>query len=306
MLTNEKERILKTISVHNCCSYSFLYSLFSNSKYEYSNDYLKVELPSFIIPTTKKIIENFYPNLIVKNGENVIEITGRDLKQFLLDCGLILSTNSNEFEIDGINEELLASDCCKISYLKALYLISGSFYYNKDNNKNSSGYSIEFTLKNYAIADDCKALMKFLNFKVGMSKRGNSSIIYLKDSQTIYDFFVTLGAVETAIEIQNNLLIRELRNDANRQSNCFDANLTKTINASREQVKAISYIIKNYGLEYLPQNLQETALLRLANPEITLNEMQKLYSEKITRAGLKYKLDKIIAIYKQSTNSNDK
>jgi DNA-binding protein WhiA len=93
--------------------------------------------------------------------------------------------------------------------------------------------------------------------------------------------------------------MREMRNDANRKGNCFDANLNKTINASVEQVMAIDYIINHYGLEYLELSLQAVALLRIANPEAPLSELQKLYPTQITRAGLKYKLDKIISIYKE-------
>ena len=108
-----------------------------------------------------------------------------------------------------------------------------------------------------------------------------------------------------AFELQNSLVMREMRNDANRKGNCFDANLNKTINASTQQVKAIDYIIGRFGLEYLDTNLQEVALLRLSNPESTLSELQKLYPSQITRAGLKYKLDKILAIYNELKKQND-
>ena len=119
-------------------------------------------------------------------------------------------------------------------------------------------------------------------------------MLYSKDSQVLIEFLVLVGANNTAFELQNNLVMREIRNDANRKGNCFDANLNKTINASTEQVKAIDYIITNFGLDYLDDNLQEVALLRLSNPESTLSELQQLYSTQITRAGLKYKLDKTV------------
>lgn len=299
MISNVKREILDSVTTGSCCSYAFLNSLFSNAKLEYSLNKLQIDLPSFLIDKTKEIILNFYPRLKIR-GEDELIISGTDVEQLILDIGL--SINNNEIEVGGINESLLATDCCETTFVKALFLIAGNFYYAKDNNEKSKGYSVEFLFKNYAVADDCKALMKFMGVKVGSSKRGNSLILYIKDSETIYNLFVKMGAVETAIEIQNSLLIREMRNDANRQGNCFDANLNKTLNASREQVKAIDYIIKNYGIEYLDESLQETALLRLGNPDITLKEMQSLYSGTITRAGLKYKLDKIIDIYNKLIN----
>ena len=302
-MTSDKIEIIKTIPIDRCCSYAFLNSLFSSLKLEYSPNEIRLEIPDYLYDLTKSIINNFYPQIQISFNDGLCIIAGLNVEQILLDAGLVNSSRIKELEINGINENLLASECCKISFLKGIYLTSGNFYYNKNNNEKSSGYSVEFLFKNYMLADDCKALMKYMGLKVGSSKRGNNIVLYIKDSEMIYNLFVRLEAVETAIEIQNHLLIREMRNDANRQGNCFDANLNKTLNASREQVKAIDFIVKNYGIDYLDETLQETALLRLANPEITLNEMQSLYSQSISRAGLKYKLDKIIAIYKKLKQS---
>lgn len=296
MISNLKKEILKTVSAGSCCSYAFLNSFFSNTKLEYSLNRLEVEMPEFMYEKIKEIILNFYPSLKL-SWAGKMQMVGQDLEQLLLDAGL--SINNETVEVGGINESLLASSCCEISYIKALFLVAGEFYYNKDNNQKSNGYALEFSFKNFAVADDTKALLKFMNIKVGTTKRWNNAVLYIKDIETIYNLILKMGAVEFALEIQNNLLIREMRNDANRQGNCFGANLNKTITASSEQVKAIDYIIKNYGIDYLDDGLQETALLRLGNPDITLNEMQSLYSKPISRAGLKYKLDKIISIYKE-------
>lgn len=294
MIQASKQEILKTIPVNSCCSYSFLNSLFSNAKCEYRPNCLEVFLEKELALATKKMLNTMCPDLKVSYSDR-LTIKG-DVEQLVFDSGLEIENGA--INITGINQEMLISDCCKISFLKALYLTSGNFYYTKDNFEKSSGYSVEFLFKNYALADDTKALLKYLGLKIGMTKRANNIVIYIKNSDAIYNFFVKLNAVETAINIQNNLMIREIRNDTNRQGNCFDANLNKTINASREQVKAIDYIIKNYGIDYLEESLQEVALLRLGNEEITLSEMVELYSQPITRAGLKYKLDKIIKIYK--------
>lgn len=296
-MNDSKQEIIKSIALNSCCSYAFISSIFSACKYNFEDEKIEIELDLSLHEKLKEILFSLYQNLKIETSDTKVIISGYDLTQMLLDSGLI-EDNSKEIEINGINEELLATDCCKKTYLKTLYLLIGNFYYNKNADQNSYGYSIEFVFKNYALADDCKALMKFLNIKVGLTKRGSNVIMYIKNSEAIYNLFVLLGAVETAMEIQNNLVMREIRNDANRQGNCFDANLNKTLNASREQVKAIDYIIKNYGLDYLDESLKEVALLRIANEDITLNEMQKLYSTKISRAGLKYKLDKIISIYK--------
>ena len=298
MIDDSKQEILNSISKNSCCNYAFISSIFLLSKISFNKNDLVLELDNFLHNKVKEVINKLYPTIKIEANEGELKLGGGEIKQLLIDCGLISSNIDLDIEVNGLNEELLMSDCCKITFLKALYLCSGNLYYNKNNFEKSNGYSIEFVFKNLALADDSKALMKYLGIKVGLTKRGNNVIMYIKNSEEIYNLFVRLNAVETSLAIQNNLVMREMRNDANRQGNCFDANLNKTLTASREQVKAIDYIIKNYGIDYLDESLQETALLRLANEDITLNEMQKLYSTKISRAGLKYKLDKIISIYK--------
>ena len=305
MISDSKQEILKTIPDNTNCSYSFLNSLFSSAKTEYSSNFLQIDLSLPLMIKSKTIINNFYKGIKCEIGEK-FSLYG-DVEQLLLDLGIQFDAKEHELKIDGINQELVNGEESKIAFLKGLYLVAGNFYYTKNNNVKSSGYSVEFVFKNFALADDTKALLRYLKLKATSIKRGNNIVVYIKNSNSIYDFFLKLGAIETAIEIQNNLVIREIRNETNRQGNCFDANLNKTINASGEQVKAIDFIISNYGIDFLDKNLQEVALLRLANTDITLNEMQKLYSQPITRAGLKYKLDKIIKIYKDlKTSSKNK
>ena len=88
-----------------------------------------------------------------------------------------------------------------------------------------------------------------------------------------------------------------MRNTVNRQNNCFESNLDKTLDASAAQFTAINYIVDNYTIDYLSENLREVALARIANPDISLNELRTLLNNKISRAVIKYRLDKIIEIY---------
>ena len=120
-----------------------------------------------------------------------------------------------------------------------------------------------------------------------------------KNSNQICDFLVRLSATKTALDIQNNLTIREVRNSTNRQNNCFEGNLEKTINSSQQQLRAINYIMDNLGLDYLDENLREVALSRIANPDASLETLKKVLNNNISRAGIKYRLDKIIQIYQK-------
>lgn len=299
MLSDLQNYIIDSISTDACCGNAFLSAIISLTYEKISQKAITLDCPVFLHDKVKRIVVNFYPMLSVDQMDLKLEIYGYGLDVFLQELGLADFNDSSFGLINGCNDNILLADCCKITYLKTVFLCAGKIYYNADNLKNSKGYSLEFLFKDYQLADDVFALTKFLGIKLKMSKRGNNVLIYSKDSQVLVEFLVTIGASKQAFELQDNLVMREIRNDANRKGNCFDANLNKTINASSEQVRAINHIIQTYGLEYLDENLREVALLRLANPDSTLSELQKLYPTSITRAGLKYKLDKIISIYKE-------
>ncbi|MBQ3502778.1 MAG: DNA-binding protein WhiA [Clostridia bacterium] len=297
-MQNLQNDILKGISTANCCSNAFLSAVISIIKEEVDETKLTLNCPANLYDKVCTMIKELSPSLTIRFGREGVIVQGRDLIDVLGELE-IAYFNDGEMEItNGCNENMLASECCKISYLKGIFVCAGRIYYNSDSLAKSHGYSLEFVFKDYQLADDVLALTKYLGLNLKSIKRGTNTVLYSKDSAQLIEFLVRIGANSQAFELQNSLVMREIRNDANRKGNCFDANLNKTINASTEQVKAIDYIISNYGLEYLDLSLQEIALLRLSNPDSTLSELQTLYSTQITRAGLKYKLDKILSIYK--------
>ena len=298
MLKTLQVDILNSISTQSCCSNAFLSAVISLTKTDINENKLALNCPIYLYDKFCATLKNFYPELSIRFGREGIIIQGKSLVDMLSRLE-IAYFNGGQAEItNGCNENMLASECCKISYLKGVFLCAGKVYYNSDSLAKSNGYSLEFVFKDYQLADDVLALTKFLGLNLKSVKRGNNIVLYSKDSQVLVDFLVRIEAVTEAFEVQNSLVMREMRNDANRKGNCFDANLNKTINASTQQVKAIDYIINHFGLDYLDFSLRDVALLRLSNPDSTLSELQKLYPTQITRAGLKYKLDKILAIYK--------
>ncbi|MBE5741572.1 MAG: DNA-binding protein WhiA [Clostridiales bacterium] len=282
-----KSQILSTIPDSNCCSLSFLNVLiFSSAKISVDYSYLIINSYNVVLEKAEKIIKNFYPNVDIYSWDNFLMLKGK-LYDLLNDIGYNDSLDLTHF----------ANDCDKMTLLKSLFVACGGFYYNQDNNKNSKGYNLEFVLRDEDTAEILLSLLKEHDFSLKKIKRQNSHVVYTKNSNIICDLFVFLGAGYTALEIQNSLAMREMRNNVNRQNNCFEFNLEKTISASNEQIDAINFIIEHYSIEYLDENLREVALARLVNPDATLSELKTIMNSNISRAGIKYRLDKIIDIY---------
>ena len=67
-----------------------------------------------------------------------------------------------------------------------------------------------------------------------------------------------------------------MRNNVNRIVNCETANLSKTVNAAVRQVENIKLIQNKIGISSLPENLQEIALLRVENEDMSLKELGEM------------------------------
>lgn len=283
-----KQQILNTIPNNNCCSQAFLNVVVLSAQINKDKTNLIINAQPSILEKVTKIVANFYPNLEINSWDGFLCLVG-NIYEMLVDLNFKTK----------LDLSLFTEDCDRQTLLKTFFLMNGRFYYNQDSNANSKGYSLEFVLKDEYTADVVLSLLKEHNFELKKIKRQSNFVVYTKNSNVISDLLVLLGATYTALDIQNSLAIRELRNHVNRQNNCFESNLEKTLDASALQLDAINYIIDNYSIDYLSENLRVVALARLANPDISLNELRTLLDNKISRAGIKYRLDKIIDIYKK-------
>lgn len=286
-----KQQILSSIANNNCCSYAFL-NVILNYCAHLTTDTAIISADENIKIKIKKILSNFYPTL------NVTEVTD----------GLLLKGNLSPLFCDAkLNGETLlnfSKTCDRLTLLKTYFVVFGNLYYNNDSNANSKGYWLEFVVPEDELKSCINALTKEFNFDLKLTARQNKFVIYTKNSNIICDLLIALGANGTSFEIQNSLALREMRNSANRQNNCFESNLDKTLKSSTEQLEAINFIIDHYSIDYFDDTLKEIALCRLANPDVSLKDLQTLLGGNISRAGIKYRLDKIIEIYHELKGDN--
>lgn len=283
-----KEQILFSIPKSKSCSQTFINTiLFVCSQVNKYDNSILISCEKPILEKLNKIISSLYPEIVINAWDSFLMLKGNIYT-------LLTDLNFADFNLSFFEKE---SD--KITLLKTAFLLAGSLRYNKDNNENSTGYTFEISVRDKEFLQIIKQKFSELNFDLRIIKRQQNYVLYTKNSSLISDILVTLGASATALDIQNMLVIREIRNQTNRQNNCFESNLDKTIQASDSQIEAINYIIKHHSIDYFDDNLKEVALVRLANPEVSLNDLKLLLNNKISRVGIKYRLDKIISIYKK-------
>ena len=230
----------------------------------------------------------------------IITLPKSCVNQIMFDCGIAkLSVNKEFTFVQGIDEHIIENDCCAKSYITGVFATaSTSNIVLNENIKDSevhisSGYHWEFAFSNEAFADDFSNLLFSEGIANKKSKRKNLYVLYIKEVEIVSDLLAIVGAYKNLLKLQNEIALRDVRNNINRQNNCINANITKTVNASLRQLKDINLIEQTIGFDKLPNNLRELCLVRLANPEESLDNLTKLLSNTITKSGINHQFKRL-------------
>lgn len=207
-----------------------------------------------------------------------------DLKNELLELKMWDSNSSLK------QEEQLARLCIREAFIKSGFVNSP----NKE-------YHLEISFKTKKKAEEMKNLLEKNGIEnVGITKKGNGNIVYIKDGEGISAFLALIGANNAMLRFEETRVIKETRNNINRIVNCETANLNKTIDASVEQVKNIKLLKQKHKFQTLPENLKEIANLRIANPDASYEELGKMLAKPIGKSGVSHRLNKINEIAKET------
>ena len=189
-----------------------------------------------------------------------------------------------------INRANFECESCAASYIRGAFLSCGTV---TDPN---ADYHMEFSLPFYRLSLDLLSLMGELGFNARLSRRKGSNIIYLKESGQIEDCLTLMGATNSSLELMGVKMVKDIRNTANRITNCENANIDKTVDAAVKQIDAIRKIEQTQGLDSLPDDLRELALIRLKNPDLSLRELGEQLNVPISRSGVNHRLNRLMKI----------
>ena len=116
-----------------------------------------------------------------------------------------------------------------------------------------------------------------------------------EDEQTaqIIQILNVMEAHRSLMELENIRIIKDMRNSANRQSNCDSANINKMVRTAARQVDDIRYIEEHFGFEQLPPQLREMAQVRLENPDVSLQELGTYLDPPVGKSGVNHRLRKL-------------
>ncbi|MCR5004531.1 MAG: DNA-binding protein WhiA [Clostridiales bacterium] len=207
-------------------------------------------------------------------------------------CGLVQRTADGWMLETAPEERITERSCCRRAYIRGAFLGSGSI---NDPNKN---YHLEFVLEQKAKAEKVQRLLGEFGVEAHVLIRRRFSkdiyVTYLKDGSQIADVLNIMGSHASLLRFEDIRVVKDVRNQINRQVNCEAANLDRIVSAAVRQTEDIRLIEERLGLDTLPKGLREVAEARLAAPDASLMDISVQLG--IGKSGVNHRFRKLLEI----------
>lgn len=226
-----------------------------------------------------------------KNNRFVVELEEPESTVKILQAVKLLGNDRTPQVSDAlVNQMVVQRNCCRRAFIRGAFLCAGSI---SDPEK---FYHFEIVCGSKAKAVQLMELIQSFEVDAKIVQRKKYYVVYVKEGAQIVELLGIMGAGVSLMNLENVRILKDMRNTVNRKVNCETANINKTVNAAVKQVEDILYIRDIAGLDSLPENLEETALLRLEYPQASLKELGALLSTPVGKSGINHRLRKICSI----------
>ena len=261
----------------NCCVYSFLYGMIFPCVIGEEGYKIKTTF----VENAKELNEKM-ENLLNKH-ENVYQAKSREI--------LIKSNVSRFSTIAEIYENILKCPRCTEHFLKGIFFSCGTI------SSPEKSHRLDLVFANFDHANELKKFLLDKSLKLNLTIRNNKAVLYIKRCEDIEDFLALMGANSSAFDMMNSKINHEVRNVANRATNCDSANINKSLNAAKKHIDIINEIIRLGHFNDLPISLQEIARARIDFPDANIQELGKRLTQPISKSGVHHRLEKIVRFY---------
>ena len=257
--------------------------------------------------TENKNIADRYSLFFKKNFAIIpgVKVTGKSSLRYTLSvdepelCARVMTAFSyTGKDLLTINHDVFKRDCCFSAFIRGAFLACGQM---SDPYKN---YHTEFVIRDFTLAIEFYSLLIERGLSPKRSIRGNSTVIYFNQAETIEELLTLMGSNKKVLELIEVQVAKTIRNRENRKNNLELSNIGKQVDAAVNQCMAINLLKEKGKLETLTDELYSAAQLRLANPEASLSQLCKLSETAITRSGLNHRLKKIMEIAENIKNGD--
>ncbi len=182
---------------------------------------------------------------------------------------------------------------CQNAFLAGAFLSCGTV------SSPEKDYHLEFIVPFLNLTKSFITFLQEMELNPKLTNRKGYNIIYFKVSEQIEDCLYMMGASVAMFDMMNVKIVKEIRNSANRKANCETANIDKMVRAASPQIAAILKIKDKRGLSSLPEPLEQMALIRLENPDSSLQELAEMFDPPLSKSGANHRLKRLVEIAKE-------
>lgn len=285
-----KEELCRRNAGSKCCCRAEIaaFVLFS-ARYEDEELNITTENPA-VAKQVLNLIKHAYglePKVSVKKNLLFINLDKASTENVLRDLNILRDDGRTEFRIYN---GMIKNECCAKSFVRGVFLSCGSM------TSPEKDYHLEFMTHRKRLSGDLEVLLKKFGLVPKTVMRKSNYVIYFKASDAISDVLSLMGAVNSLMEFENTVIIKDVKNNINRRANFENANMNKTADAAVKQLTAIRKIESAGMLDSLTPELKEVALLRMENPDISMTEICGLLTDRVSKSGVNHRFRKLISI----------
>lgn len=223
-----------------------------------------------------------------KQKNYIVSILNHEDSVRVLQAAKLLNTAGQiERNLSLVNNLVIQQSCCKRAFIRGAFLAAGSI------SDPAKFYHFEIVCTAIDKSEQLKAIINSFQIDAKIVQRKKYYVVYIKEGAMIVDILNVMEAHVALMNLENVRIVKEMRNSVNRKVNCETANINKTVSAAVRQIEDIQYIQKHAGLHALSDGLEEIAVLRLENPDVSLKELGMMLSPQVGKSGVNHRLRKI-------------
>jgi len=174
------------------------------------------------------------------------------------------------------------------AWLRGVWAGCGALYLPR------SGYYMTFRLPvSGQVEPSLRKAFRKAGITAGDRLRQGRRELMLRDQGQIVTCLARMGLARSSLLLEETAIIRSLKSRANKLVNCDEANINKSLEAARQQLKIAEQIDARGLRDQLSPEFAELVRARMENPSASLRELGQILSRPVSKSTVEYRWRKL-------------
>jgi hypothetical protein len=144
------------------------------------------------------------------------------------------------------------------------------------------------------------AILRSAGVSAGVRSKRNRTEYMIRGLEDIVTILAGMGLVRTSLMFEETAVLRSARGMANKITNCDRANIGKTIEAAKLQMRLVETLDKHRLWNEISPQLAEVARTRREHPSASLGELGQILSKPVSKSTVEYRWKKLEAFLSEA------